>query len=109
MQRRPRRELARDGLGIALLPTWIMVDELGAGLLTPLLTEWHWAIASGAERAIWGIYPPKRIVAPKVRTFLAFFAARFGKPPYWENAAQGAPPSDDIAAAPGDDVTAPDR
>ncbi|MEJ0050706.1 MAG: LysR family transcriptional regulator [Methylovirgula sp.] len=77
-------QLARDGLGIALLPTWIMADELAAGQLVPILDDWHWAIASGPERAIWGVYPPKRIVAPKVRAFLAFFAARFGRPPYWE-------------------------
>ncbi len=95
-------QLARDGLGIALLPTWIMADELGAGLLTPLLSDWHWAIATGAERAIWGIYPPKRIVAPKVRTFLAFFAARFGKPPYWERTARLENTADD-------DIIIPDR
>lgn len=77
-------QLARDGLGIALLPTWIMPEELAARRLVPILDDWHWAIASGPERAIWGVYPPKRIVAPKVRAFLAFFAARFGRPPYWE-------------------------
>jgi DNA-binding transcriptional LysR family regulator len=77
-------QLARDGLGIAMLPTWLMAEELAAGQLVPILDDWHWAIASGRERAIWGVYPPKRIVAPKVRAFLAFFAARFGRPPYWE-------------------------
>ena len=77
-------QLSRDGLGIALLPTWILADDLAAGRLVPALAQWHWAIAPGPERAIWGVYPPKRIVAPKVRAFLAFFAARFGRPPYWE-------------------------
>ncbi len=97
-------QLARDGLGIALLPTWIMADELAAGQLTPILEDWHWAIAPGAERAIFGLYPPKRIVAPKVRAFLAFFAARFGRPPYWERAARL-----EDAAATNTDVTTPDR
>jgi DNA-binding transcriptional LysR family regulator len=81
-------QLTREGLGIALLPTWIMADELAAGQLVPILHNWRWAITSGPERAIWGVYPPKRIVAPKVRAFLAFFAARFGRPPYWEHTPQ---------------------
>jgi len=77
-------QLARDGLGLALLPTWILGDEISAGRLVPVLTAWEWAIAPGPERAIWGVYPPKKIVSPKVRAFLTFIAERFGKPAYWD-------------------------
>ena len=45
---------------------------------------WEPLIAPGAERAIWGIYPPKKVVALKVKAFLDFLSRRFGKPPYWD-------------------------
>jgi DNA-binding transcriptional LysR family regulator len=78
---------ARDGLGLALLPTWLLGEDIRGGTLVPLLSGWRWAIAPGPERAIWGVYPPKKTVSPKVRAFLAFFTERFGKPPYWDRQA----------------------
>jgi DNA-binding transcriptional LysR family regulator len=77
---------ALAGLGIALLPTWLTGEAIMAGRLTPLLADWESLIALGPQRAIWCVYPPKKIVAPKVRTFLSFIEARFGKPPYWDRA-----------------------
>jgi DNA-binding transcriptional LysR family regulator len=71
-------------LGVALLPTWLLGADIRAGRLVPLLAGWECSIAQGPERAIWGVYPPKKIVSPKVRVFLSFFAERFGKPPYWD-------------------------
>jgi DNA-binding transcriptional LysR family regulator len=40
----------------------------------------------GPVRGIRAVYPPKKIVSPKVRAFIAFFEKekRFGRPPYWE-------------------------
>lgn len=70
-------------MGIALLPSWLLNEEIAAGRVVRLLPNFAWAIARGPERAIWGIYPPKKTVSPKVRAFLAFFAERFGNPPYW--------------------------
>ncbi len=77
-------EVVLAGLGIALLPTWLTGDHVSAGRLTTILPEWEGLIAPGPERAIWGVYPPKKVVAPKVRAFLAFLEHRFGKPPYWD-------------------------
>jgi DNA-binding transcriptional LysR family regulator len=76
--------LARSNLGLALLPTWLISDDVRAGRLVALLPDWEGLIASGPERAIWGVYPPKKTVSPKVRAFLAFLTERFGKPPYWD-------------------------
>jgi DNA-binding transcriptional LysR family regulator len=78
---------ARDGLGLALLPTWLLGGDIAAGDLVPVLSGWDGTIAPGPERAIWGVYPPKKTVSPKVRAFLTFIAERFGKPPYWDRAA----------------------
>ncbi|MGE5157213.1 MAG: LysR family transcriptional regulator [Gemmatimonas sp.] len=78
------REAVLAGLGIALLPTWLVSADLRIGSVVRLLEDYEWLIAPGAERAIWGVYPPKKVVSPKVRTFLAFLEQRFGDPPYWE-------------------------
>ena len=78
------RAAVLDDLGIALLPTWLIGDDVQAGRLTPLLTDREWLIAPGAERMIWAIYPPKKVVPPKVRAFLDFLIDRFGDPPYWD-------------------------
>ncbi len=80
-------EAVLAGLGVALLPTWLTGDHVSAGRLTAVLPAWEGLIAPGPERAIWGVYPPKKVVAPKVRALLAFLEQRFGKPPYWDRAA----------------------
>jgi DNA-binding transcriptional LysR family regulator len=74
---------ALAGVGLVLLPTWIVAGDLGAGRLRRVLPEWEGRLAPG-DRFIWGVYPPKKIVAPKVRVFLDFVAERFGSPPYWD-------------------------
>jgi DNA-binding transcriptional LysR family regulator len=78
-------EVARAGLGVALLPTWLVGKEIVEGDLTALLPQWEAFITPESERAIWGVYAPKKIVSPKVRAFLTFFEHRFGKPPYWDS------------------------
>lgn len=83
------REAALSGLGLALLPSWIVGEDIRDGRLVEVLGEWEWLIAPGPERAIWGIYPPKKVVPPKVRAFLDFLAHRFGQPPYWDRPQTG--------------------
>ena len=86
------RDAALGGLGVALLPTWLVAGDLRDGQLAAVLPGWTWSLAPGPEPAIWGVYPPKKVVAPKVRAFLDFLARRFGAPPYWDDAARGALP-----------------
>lgn len=84
-------EIARAGHGIALLPTWLTGEDVANGRLVILLPEWTALIALGPERAIWVVYPPKKVVPPKVKAFIAFLEKRFGKPPYWDRAAAPEP------------------
>ncbi len=84
-------DAALAGLGIVLLATWLVGPEMRAERLVEALPDWEAAIAPGPEPAIWGVYPPKRVVSPKVRVFLDFLERRFGRPPYWERAEKGAP------------------
>jgi DNA-binding transcriptional LysR family regulator len=85
-------EAALAGLGIALLPTWLLGQDLRAGRLRAPLPQWEWLIAPGPERAIWGVYPPKKVVSPKVRAFLDFLSRRFGSPAYWDRRDEPPPP-----------------
>jgi len=48
---------ALAGLGIALLPTWLVGEDLQAGRLVAPLAEFEWLIAPGPERALRG--PPE--------------------------------------------------
>jgi DNA-binding transcriptional LysR family regulator len=73
---------ARIGAGVALLPTWLAGPSLRDGALVPVLAHWHCAPAT-VPAALWFIYPPKRIVSSKVRSFIDFMVARIGTPPYW--------------------------
>ena len=77
---------ALAGQGVALLPTWLAHAELARGALLSLLPDWEGSIEQDFEKAIWAVYPPKKIVSPKVRAFIDFFEARFRKPAYWDAA-----------------------
>ena len=81
------RSAALAGLGIALLPSWLIGEDIRDNRLVHLLPDWEGTIALGPERSIWGVYPPNRVVAPKVKVFLDFVQKKFGAPPYWDKAA----------------------
>jgi DNA-binding transcriptional LysR family regulator len=78
------REAALSGLGIALLPTWLVGADVRDKRLVSVLPDYEWLLAPGPERAIWAVYPPKKVVSPKVKAFIAFLLQRFGEPPYWD-------------------------
>ena len=68
------------GFGVTLLPSFIIGEEVRAGRLQPLLTDW----TAGNPLAIHAIYPASRNLSPKVRVFVDFLAERFGPEPYWD-------------------------
>lgn len=69
------------GLGLALLPTFIVGTDLQAGRLQSVLSEYI-----ALERDIFAVYLPNRHLSPKVRVFIDFLVERFGSPPYWDRA-----------------------
>lgn len=79
----PLRAGALDGLGIVLLPSWLVGDDLRTGRLKPVLPGWQAMIATQPS-GIFGLYPPHRTVPSKVRAFLDFLQRKFGRTPYWE-------------------------
>jgi DNA-binding transcriptional LysR family regulator len=79
----PLRDAAVAGVGVVLLPSWLVGEDIKAGRLRPVLPDWSAMIATRPS-GIFGVYPPHRLVPPKVRAFLDFLQHRFGKPPYWD-------------------------
>jgi DNA-binding transcriptional LysR family regulator len=71
------------GLGLGLLPNWLVAERLREGRLVRWLPSWRVAL-SQTTSALWFIYPPKRIVSSKVRCFIDFMLERIGDPPYWQ-------------------------
>jgi DNA-binding transcriptional LysR family regulator len=73
------RAAATDGVGIAILPTWAIADELRGGALVRVLPTW-----APAPSAIHAVYPRQRRIAAKVRSFVDHLAHHIGRKPYWE-------------------------
>jgi DNA-binding transcriptional LysR family regulator len=79
----PLRDAAIAGVGVVLLPTWLVGEDIKTGRLRHVLPEWSSMIATKPS-GIFGVFPPHRMMPPKVRAFLEFAQKRFGKPPYWD-------------------------
>ena len=71
-------EAALAGLGVALLPDFLVAADLAAGRLVRLLHGW---VEQG--HAIWAVYPHNRHLAPKVRLFVDHLVTAFGSCPPW--------------------------
>lgn len=73
----------KNGLGMALLPSWLAAESLKEGKLVRWVPEWSCQLAP-TPASLWFIYPPKRIVSSKVRCFIDFIVECIGDPPYWQ-------------------------
>ncbi len=78
------REATLQGLGIALLPSYVVGPDLAAGRLLPLLPEIAPATAFGDH--VNAVFLPDRHLLPKVRALIDFLTARFQPRPYWDEA-----------------------
>ncbi len=78
------RDAALGGLGIALLPTWLVGPDIAAGALRRLLPDWEADVAPGPERTISAVYTARRLVSPKVRVFIDALVTHVGTPPSWD-------------------------
>ncbi len=81
-------EAARDacinGLGITLSSTWCCHEHIQRGELIQVLHDYPLV----SNTAIWAVYPSSRLLAPKVRAFIDYFADRFADLPCWEQPPQ---------------------
>jgi DNA-binding transcriptional LysR family regulator len=66
------RDLACAGQGVALLPTFLVADDLRRGALVELLPE-H----ASPRGAVYAVHPSDRHLAPRTRAFLDLLAEHF--------------------------------
>lgn len=78
------RSLLLEGLGIALLPTFLVGDDLRAGRLEPVLPG-----LLDADTAIWAVTPHRKLLATKVRLLLEHLAESCGEHPPWDEGEGG--------------------
>jgi DNA-binding transcriptional LysR family regulator len=72
------RDAAVMGLGIALLPNWLVDADIAEGRLVRLLPEWD-VTATNFETAIWLVYPSRAYLPGKVRAMIDFLKAELGR------------------------------
>jgi len=68
------REAVRDGLGVALLPDWLIKDELDSGELVQVLPKWK-----AKDLPIHVVYAGQRVLPTRVSAFIDF-AVRYLSP-----------------------------
>ena len=73
------RQAALAGLGIALLPTYIVGADLQQSRLRVVLPEYR-----PPETTLFATFLPNRYLAPKARVFVDYLVARFGPSPGWD-------------------------
>jgi len=71
---------ALAGLGLILVPTWLVSEHLRNGTLTPVLGDYR-VSPSHVETAIYAVYPSGRFLSPKVRAFIDFLVEGFAEDP----------------------------
>lgn len=64
------------GLGVSLLPAFVVGPDLRDGRLVRILEDWR-----VAEVPLHAVYPDNRLIAAKVKSFVAFLAAEFRRDP----------------------------
>jgi len=73
------RQLAVDGRGIVLLPTFLVGNDLEAGRLVHVLGDYD-----AGQLGIYAVYTNRKFMPAKVRSFLDFLVERFGDDAYWD-------------------------
>ena len=74
---------ARGGLGLAILPTWMVGPDIRHGALTRLFADYE--VSPGAlDASIYAVFPYNRHLSPKVRAMVDFLVERFGQSPDWD-------------------------
>jgi DNA-binding transcriptional LysR family regulator len=74
------RLAAVHGQGLALVPSYLVIDEIKSSRLVPVLTEFL-----QTDHAINAIYPHRRHLSAKVRSFIDLLAKHFHEDPTWAN------------------------
>jgi DNA-binding transcriptional LysR family regulator len=72
------RSAAVEGLGITLQPDFMIYEALRERKLVRVLSDWD-----ADELGVFAVYPNRKFLPPKVRSFIDFLVERLGPEPYW--------------------------
>ncbi|WP_193164743.1 LysR family transcriptional regulator [Microbulbifer hainanensis] len=67
------------GDGFALQPTFMVGEAIKQGKLKVILPEYE-----PEPMALYAVYPHRKLLATKLRSFIDFMESYFGSPPYWD-------------------------
>ena len=70
---------AIEGLGVILHPTFLVYEALRRKKLVQIFSDWE-----ADDLTVFAVYPNRKYLPPKVRSFIDFLAELFGPDPYWE-------------------------
>jgi DNA-binding transcriptional LysR family regulator len=73
------RHMAKEGFGIAVLPTFIVGASLQNGSLVRILENY-----TVPSINIYAVYPERRYLSGKVRVFIDYLLEKLGPEPYWD-------------------------
>ena len=74
---------ALDGLGLVILPTWMVGADIRRGALVRLFADYE--VSPGAlDTSIYAVFPYNRHLSPKVRAMVDFLVERFTASPDWD-------------------------
>lgn len=71
---------ALNHMGVTLLPTFIVGENLKRGLLVQVLNEY-----CPPDISIYAVFPSRRFLSAKVRSFVDHLALYFGEEPAWDD------------------------
>jgi DNA-binding transcriptional LysR family regulator len=74
---------AVGGLGLAILPIWLVGPDIQQGALRIVLAN-HQVSPGALDTHIYAVFPHSRYLSAKVRALIDFLRQRFGPRPYWE-------------------------
>ncbi|MGJ5676459.1 MAG: LysR family transcriptional regulator [Nostochopsis sp.] len=78
------RQVCLDGAGLILMPTWLISEDIRAGRLQAVLTDFQVYPQTEMDTGIYALYLPNRRYSLRVKTFIDFLLQKFGNPPDWE-------------------------
>lgn len=74
------KQAALAGVGIAMLPTYLVREEIVSGQLEAVLTDW-----SLPQLGIYALYTSRQYMPAALRTLLDFLEMKFSTDAFWQN------------------------
>lgn len=73
------RQACLDGVGLILMPTWLIGEDVNQGRLQAVLKDFQFHPLVDMDAGIYALYLPNRRDALRVQTFVDFLVQRFNK------------------------------